>query len=81
MIDTQRKAQYFALNQWLSDYPDDMTYEEVIKILRKDQWGKLDAEWVEVISPWYLIEGHAGEQIADFIEDTYLRALKLLEDK
>jgi hypothetical protein len=37
----EKKAQYFALNQWLSDYPDDMTYEQVIKILRKDQWGEI----------------------------------------
>lgn len=77
----EKKAQYFALNQWLSDYPDDMTYEQVIKILRKDQWGKLDSKWCEVITPWYLIEGHAGEQIADFIEETYSDVLRLLEDK
>lgn len=79
----EKKAQYFALNQWLSDYPDDMTYEQVIEILRKDAWSddEPDRSWCEVITPWYLIEGHVGEQIADLIEETYSDVLRLLEDK
>lgn len=33
-------SEIFALNQWLSDYPDDMTYEEIITALKVDnqQW-------------------------------------------
>lgn len=79
----EKKAQYFALNQWLSDYPDGMTYEQVIEILRKDAWSddEPDRSWCEVITPWYLIEGHVGEQVADFIEETYSQVLRLLEDK
>jgi hypothetical protein len=79
----EKDAQYFALDQWLSDYPDDMTYDEVIQLLRLDAWSdkEPDRDWMEVITPWYLIEGHVGEQIADFIEDTYSAALRLLERK
>ena len=79
----EKDAQYFALDQWLSDYPDGMTYDEVIKLLRQDAWSdkEPDRDWMEVITPWYLIEGHVGEQIADFIEDTYSAALRLLEGK
>ena len=79
----EKDAQYFALDQWLSDYPDGMTYEEVIQLLRLDAWSdkEPDRDWMEVITPWYLIEGHVGEQIANFIEGTYSAALRLLEGK
>ena len=77
----EKNAQSFALNQWLSDPPDDMTYDEVIEILRRDTWSDPDDAWAKAITPWYLIEGHAGEQIAEFIEDTYSAALRLLERK
>lgn len=79
----EKDAQYFALDQWLSDYPDGMTYDEVIQLLRLDAWSdeEPDRDWMEVITPWYLIEGHVGEQIADFIEGTYSAALRLLEGK
>jgi len=82
-LSMEKDAQYFALDQWLSDYPDDMTYDEVIQLLRLDAWSdkEPDRDWMEVITPWYLIEGHVGEQIADFIEETCSAALRLLEGK
>ena len=40
-------SEQFALNQWLSDYPDDMTYDEVITAL------KVDNQWmVDDITVW-----------------------------
>jgi hypothetical protein len=58
-------SEQFALNQWLSDYPDDMTYDEVITAL------KVDNQWmVDDITVWYLVENNTTDQVAMFIEDT-----------
>jgi hypothetical protein len=58
-------SEQFALNQWLSDYPDDMTYEEVIAAL------KVENQWmVDDITVWYLVENNTTDQVAMFIEDT-----------
>lgn len=58
-------SEQFALNQWLSDYPDDMTYEEIITAL------KVENQWmVDDIDVWYLVENNTTDQVAMFIEDT-----------
>jgi hypothetical protein len=58
-------SEQFALNQWLSDYPDDMTYEEIIAAL------KVENQWmVDDITVWYLVENNTTDQVAMFIEDT-----------
>lgn len=58
-------SEQFALNQWLSDYPDEMTYEEIITAL------KVDNQWmVDDITVWYLVENNTTDQVAMFIEDT-----------
>jgi hypothetical protein len=75
------RAQDFAIDQWLSDHPDDMTYDQIIEILRRDTWAEPDDEWRKIITPWYLIEGHAGEHIANLVEDTCSAVQRLLEIK
>jgi hypothetical protein len=58
-------SERFALNQWLSDYPDDMTYDEIIAAL------KVENQWmVDDIDVWYLVENNTTDQVAMFIEDT-----------
>jgi hypothetical protein len=57
-------AEQFALNQWLCDYPDDMTYEEIIATLQVDEWK------VDNITVWELVENNTTDQVAMFIEDT-----------
>jgi hypothetical protein len=58
-------SERFALNQWLCDYPEDMTYDEIIAMLRvKNQW------MVDGIDVWYLVENNTTDQVAMFIEDT-----------
>ena len=34
-------SQHFALNQWLTEYPTNMTYAEIISLLREnpDEWS------------------------------------------
>lgn len=55
------KHETFALKQWLSDYRD-LTYPEVLKALDNNDFSK--------ICLWKIVEGHTGEEIIDFIEDT-----------
>jgi len=76
----EKLAQVYALNEWLTDYPDDMEYEDIMKVLNKDSDECIDDEWKELgIEQWYLLDGHSGAQIAQFIEDTYESALRLLK--
>ena len=59
-----KASEQFALNQWLCDYPDDMTYEEIIATLQVDEWK------VDNITVWELVENNTTDQVAMFIEDT-----------
>lgn len=59
-------AETFALNQWLSDYPDDMSYEDILDCMRDP-----DNVWTcDNISVWIAVETFPLEQVAEFIEDT-----------
>jgi hypothetical protein len=54
-------SERFALNEWLSDYPDDKTYDEIIDMMIKDD---------EEINPWYVVQDHTLGEIIEFIENT-----------
>jgi hypothetical protein len=59
-------AEAFALNQWLSDYPAFMTYDEIIELMIGDE-----DEWThELISVWQTVEHFTLRQVADFIDGT-----------
>jgi len=59
-------AQHFALNQWLTSYPKNLTYDEIITVLNNP-----DNEWtIDDIWVWELVEGCNLNQVAEFIEDT-----------
>jgi hypothetical protein len=60
------KAEQFALNQWLSDYPVNLSYGEIITVLNnaKNEWT-IDDIWV-----WQVVEDCTLDQVAQFIEDT-----------
>ena len=60
----EEQAENFALMQWLSDYPSDMSYDEIIEAIRADEW--LDKE----IYVWELIENETPDEIAYLIEST-----------
>jgi hypothetical protein len=56
----------FALNQWLFDYPDDMSYDDILyEILDQDS---------ELINPWQVVENLPRREIADMIEGTRICA-------
>ena len=60
------KSELFALNEWLSDFPDNLSYQEIIARLRdpENQW------YADDISVWELVESYPSDRIADIIENT-----------
>jgi len=40
-------AETFALNEWLSDYPDNLTYDEVLELLRDEDESVIVWQWFE----------------------------------
>jgi hypothetical protein len=56
-----KKSEIFALNEWLTDYPENKTYDEIIDMMIEDD---------DEISPWYIVQDHSLVQIIEFIENT-----------
>lgn len=54
-------SERFALGQWLSDYPDDKTYDEVLSMITEEH---------EDIVLWETIENYPPESVIEIIEDT-----------
>lgn len=59
-----KRSERFALMEWLSEFPDDKTYDEIIEMLNVDDWSNPD------LSVWEVVESHDLSQVADFIENT-----------
>ena len=59
-----KQSERFALMEWLSEFPDDKTYDEIIEMLNVDDWSNPD------LSVWEVVESHDLSQVADFIENT-----------
>jgi hypothetical protein len=59
-------GEQFALDEWLTYYPEDMSYANIIKLLMESDWSH------EAISVWDVVERYPLSQVAEFIEDTRL---------
>ena len=68
-------SERFALNEWLSDYPQDKTYDEIIELMIEDEW------LTEEITPWYVVQDHTLGQIIEFIENTRMHFEAVTEEK
>jgi hypothetical protein len=61
-----KQSERFALMHWLSDFPNDKTYAEIMEMMRDFNYT-----WThEDISVWETVEDCTLEQVADFIDDT-----------
>jgi len=59
-------SERFALNQWLSDHPDTMSYDAILTRLKHDLF-----DWrVEGIVLWEVVEDYPAKLVAEFIDDT-----------
>lgn len=70
-----KTSEHFALDEWLSEYPDNLTYHEVLAIMRDpdNTWGAPD------IFVWEVVESYTLNQVANFIEDTRSHFEKVTE--
>ena len=59
-------SERFALNQWLSDYPDTMSYDSVLQIIGLALFSSGD----NGIVLWEVIEDYPSEDIIEMIDDT-----------
>lgn len=66
MTSLQNAAETFALNQWLSDFPVDMSFDEILDLLHTEKY--LDSDDIIV---WEPVEDYPGADIAEMMKDTY----------
>ena len=59
-------SERFALEQWLSDYPDTMSYDSVLQVIGLDTFDSGD----NGIILWEVIENYPSEDIVEIIDDT-----------
>jgi hypothetical protein len=68
---TMTKSQAFALGEWLSEWPENWSYEQVIDfLLNNEDPAYTDAEDHERVWVWEPMEDFSGTQVAGFIENT-----------
>jgi len=51
-----KTSELFALNEWLSDYPNNLEYDEVLELLRDEHESVIVWQWFENMPPIDLIE-------------------------
>jgi hypothetical protein len=61
-----KTSEHFALNQWLTDYPQNWSYDTILVEL---QQGHNDYVH-DRITVWEVAEYHTLDQVAELIEDT-----------
>jgi hypothetical protein len=49
-------AETFALNEWLTEYPDDLTFDEVCALLLDEDESVVPWQWFETMPPTELVE-------------------------
>ena len=66
------KSELFALGEWLSEWPENWTYKQVIDWLinNDDEHAYADDSNNDRVWVWELVEDYSGTQIAEFIENT-----------
>ena len=60
-MNRMKVSERFAIGQWLSDYPDDKTYEEVLALITEEH---------EDVILWEPIENYPPESVIEMIDDT-----------
>lgn len=54
-------SERFALNEWLSDYPRDKSYEEIIDMIHDRD---------DTVTPWGLVECYSPYDVVEYIDNT-----------
>jgi len=69
-----KTSERFALNEWLSDYPDDLEYYDILEMMSQDDWS------VDGITVWEVVENYTLDQVSDFIENTRMHFERVTEE-
>ena len=69
-----KTSERFALNEWLSDYPEDMSYGEILELMSVDDWT------IDEITVWEVVENYTLDQVSDFIENTRMHFERVTEE-
>ena len=69
-----KPSEKFALNEWLSDYPDDLEYYDTLEMMSQDDWS------VDGITVWEVVENFTLDQVSDFIENTRMHFERVTEE-
>ena len=69
-----KTSERFALNEWLSDYPDDLEYYDILEMMSQDEWS------VDGITVWEVVENFTLDQVSDFIENTRMHFERVTEE-
>lgn len=54
-------SERFAINEWLSDYPEDKTFDEIMDLIRTDD---------ESVMAWELVEHYPAADLIEIIYNT-----------
>jgi hypothetical protein len=75
-----KTSERFAINEWLSNYPEGKTYDEIIDMMV----GEEDAEdeWThEQITVWQVVEHFTLRQVAEFIDNTRIHFAQVTNEE
>ncbi len=64
------KYQSFALSIFLSDYPDGMSYDEIMDLMNSETWS------IDGITVWQPFENNTLQQVSEYIDDLVYQAKK-----
>lgn len=54
-------SERFAINEWLSEYPNDKTFDEIMDLIYEED---------ESVTPWELVENHPAADLIEIIYNT-----------
>jgi len=66
-----KHSERLALNQWLSDYPADKTYDEIIDLIYEED---------ESVTLWERIEGYGARAAIEEIDNTRCAIEHMMDD-
>ena len=66
-----KHSERFALSQWLSDYPDNLSYAAVMEMLLTED---------DQVTVWHLVERYNADDVWKFIEDTRIAFERKVDD-
>ena len=56
-------SERFALNEWVSEFPDDKTFDEIMDLIRT---------YDESVNPWELVEHYPAADLIELIYNTQM---------